>query len=153
LVIEWPGGERSWSRWAADNNLAVEAINEKTAVEPKMPPWDELVLDWSKLGELWPSWQSALRSMRGVYFIFDKSDNKGYVGSASGSENILGRWRQCEETGHGGNKLLRQRDKNNFRFSILELVAPSLPREELIKKEQSWKNRLSTIEPNGLNES
>jgi hypothetical protein len=155
LVIEWSGGrgaERSWSRWASDNDFAVEAINEKTAAEPEMPPWDDLLLDWLKLSELWPSWQSALRSMRGVYFIFDKSDNKGYVGSACGAENILGRWMQYAKTGHGGNKLLRQRDHKNFRFSILELVAPSLPPDELIKKEQSWKRRLSTIAPNGLNE-
>lgn len=153
LVIEWPGGERSWSRWSADNDLAVEAINEKTAIEEPMPTWDELLLNWSKLGELWPSWQTALRSMRGIYFIFDKTDNKGYVGSACGTDNILGRWLQYAKSGHGGNKHLRERDPNNFRFSILELVAPSLPPEELIKKEQGWKHRLSTVHPNGLNES
>lgn len=155
LVIEWTGGrgaERSWSRWAADNNLAVEAINEKTAIEEPMPPWDELLLDWPKLKELWPSWQTALRSMRGIYFIFDKTDNKGYVGSACGADNILGRWLQYAKSGHGGNKHLKERDPNNFRFSILELVAPSLPPEELIKKEQGWKHRLSTVHPNGLNE-
>lgn len=153
LMIDWTGGERSWTRWASENTFAVEAITEKTALEPKMPAWDEILLDWSELRELWPSWRTALSSMRGVYFIFDRTDGKGYVGSAYGAENILGRWTHYAKSGHGGNKLLRQRNPTDFRFSILELVAPSLPPEEVIKREQSWKKRLSTVQPLGLNEN
>ena len=37
-------------------------------------------------------WKSALSQWRGVYFIFDATDGKGYVGSAYGSGNLLGRW-------------------------------------------------------------
>ena len=64
-------------------------------------------------------WKAALSQWRGIYFIFDESDGKGYVGSAYGTENIVGRWLSYAAGGHGGNKELRNRDPARFRFSIL----------------------------------
>ena len=51
------------------------------------------------------------------------------------------------------NKLLRGRDPSNFRFSILQLTAPDLIVDEVIALEQSWKLRLRTATPYGLNEN
>lgn len=91
-----------------------------------MPKRDQLTLTWDELKILPTKWKTALREWRGIYFIFDASDGKGYVGSAYGSDNILGRWRDYAASRHGGNKQLRRRDPGSFRFSILQRVSPDM---------------------------
>jgi hypothetical protein len=55
--------------------------------------------------------------------------------------------------GHGGNVLLRQRDPSNFRFTILQRVSPDMEQDEIVALENSWKKRLHTREPYGLNDN
>ena len=152
LVINWPGLERSWWRWADRNIFAIEAIRESSAFEGVVPPWDELVATWSELKVLPSTWQASLREWRGIYYILDSSDGQGYVGAAYGTENMLGRWLNYGATGDGGNKKLQKRDPNNFQFSILQRVSPDMPPEDFIRLEQTWKTRLHTREF-GLNEN
>ncbi len=152
LILEWPGLERSWYRWAANNVFPVKAILEESALEPKMPSWDKLIVTREELQALLPSWRASLSHWRGIYFIFDVSDGKGYVGSAYGSENLLSRWQYYALTGHGGNKGLRDRAPENLRFSILQRVSPDLAPEDVIQLEASWKERLHT-RAFGLNEN
>ena len=85
--------------------------------------------------------------------IFDASDGKGYVGSAYGEANLYGRWLNYAARGHGGNKLLKERDPRNFRFSILQRVSPDMSAGDLIRLESSWKERLHTRQPFGLNDN
>lgn len=153
LVIGWPPPERSWYRWADRNTFPVLAITEDDALRPPMPDWQDISLPTAQLAILPESWQSALRHWRGVYLITDKSDRRAYVGSAGGSENILQRWQDYGRTGHGGNKHLRSRDPANFTFSILQRTSPDLPLDELVRLEMSWKKRLETRWPDGLNEN
>jgi hypothetical protein len=152
LVISWPGGERSWWRWADRNEFAVDAILPAKALEQSMPLWTQLTLSWAELKTLPAAWRAKLSEWRGIYFILDQSDGRGYVGSAYGSENILGRWLRYADTGHGGNKQLRRRNPTNFRFSILQRVSPDMEAEEVIQIESAWKDRLSTRN-HGLNEN
>lgn len=152
LVLDWPGLERSWFRWAANNSFEVRAVLAESAFEPEMPSWDRLVVSHEQLRALLPSWRDALRQWRGVYYICDLSDGRGYVGSAYGADNLLGRWETYGATGHGGNKRLRDRDPANLRFSILQLTAPDLPTEDVIQIEAKWKERLHT-RAIGLNEN
>ena len=86
-------------------------------------------------------------------FIHDLSDGKSYVGSAYGEENILQRWREYARSGHGGNKHLRGRDATNFRFAILQRLSPDLPDAEVIRAEATWKERLLSRWPSGLNDN
>ena len=116
-----------------------------------MPGWESLSIDWQQLGFLPLSWQSALAQWRGIYLIIDQSDGRQYVGSACGSENILQRWRDYARTGHGGNRDLRARDPRNFVFSILQRVSPDLPETDVISIENTWKARLRSRAPWGLN--
>jgi hypothetical protein len=152
LVIRWPGLERSWWRWADRNSFAIDAICALSAFEQVMPGWDELVVTWSELKVLPTKWQHSLREWRGIYYILDTSDGRGYVGAAYGADNILGRWLNYSLSGHGGNKMLRKRDPNNLRFSILQRVSPDMPSDEVVRLEQTWKTRLHTREF-GLNEN
>ncbi len=144
LVVGWPGLERSWWRWAARNVIPVHAILEEGTLGKQMPPWEVLVLSRDELMLLPSKWQGALAHWRGIYLIVDVSDGKGYVGSAYGTENMLGRWLNYAATGHGGNKGLRGRDSRNLRFSILQRVSPDMDAESVIRLEGAWKDRLHT---------
>ena len=117
-----------------------------------MPPWDELTLTWDELQVLPSKWKAALSEWRGIYFILDESDGRGYVGSAYGGENILGRWLNYASSGHGGNKELRNRDPANFRYSILQRVSPDMEPADIIRLEGTWKDRLHSREF-GMNEN
>lgn len=153
LVIDWPGLERSWYRWANRNVFPVRAITDDSLLTPSMPSWDELALDWRELALLPALWRAKLGEWRGVYLIIDQTDGRQYVGSAYGQDNILQRWRDYARTGHGGNKLLRERDPSTFRFSILQRVSPDMANADIIAIEQSWKRRLRTLAPYGLNDN
>lgn len=153
LILNWSGPERAWYRWADRNQFPVRAVMQESLLLPPMPRWDEIALTWSELAILPQSWATALRHWRGIYLIIDQSDGKKYVGSAYGAENMLQRWHSYSKSGHGGNKLLRSRDPTSFRFSILQRVSPDLPDTDVIELEQSWKHRLQTRSPSGLNEN
>jgi hypothetical protein len=102
-----------------------------------MPEWNEIELTWEELSVLPMRWKSSLSQWRGIYYIFDTSDGKGYVGAAYGENNLLGRWQNYAAHGHGGNSLLRQRDPRNFRFTILQRVSPDLDARDVICLEGS----------------
>jgi hypothetical protein len=144
LIAVWPGLERSWWRWAGRNSFLIDAILPESAFVAALPDWNEIVLSWEELKVLPTPWKAKLNDWRGIYFILDQSDGKGYVGSAYGSENILGRWSGYAAGGHGGNSELRKRDPKDFRFSILERVAPDMAAADVIRIEDSWKRRLHT---------
>ncbi|KAA0678203.1 GIY-YIG nuclease family protein [Azospirillum brasilense] len=153
LIIDWPPPERSWWRRAHQNEMPVHAILEDSALERGMPHWTELVLSWDELNVLPRRWRETLSQWRGIYFIRDRSDGKAYVGSAAGADNLFGRWKNYAETGHGGNKLLRKRDPQNFVFSVLQRTSPDMTIEEIVQLEAGWKVRLGTHALDGLNDN
>jgi hypothetical protein len=152
LVFNWPPPERSWWRWSDKNLITVSVLHPQSILDAEMPRWDNRKFTRDELKVLPSKWKAALSQWRGVYFIFDESDGKGYVGSAYGTDNILGRWLSYAARGHGGNKELRLRDPTKFRFSILQRVSPDMEPAEVIGLESSWKDRLHTREF-GMNEN
>ena len=156
LIVDWPPPDRSWWRRAHKNNFSVVAILEDSALIPAVPKgkeWKNMVFKRAELDILPMTLKSALSQWRGIYYIFDTSDGKGYVGSAYGDDNLLGRWMNYAASGHGGNALLRKRDPEGFRFSILERSSPDMETNDVIQLENTWKNRLHTRSPYGLNEN
>jgi hypothetical protein len=146
LIVCWPGQELSWWRWADRNEFRVHAITEDSILVREMPKWDRLTLSWNELEALPKKWCETLSHWRGIYLILDVSDGKGYVGAAYGQDNLLGRWRSYAHSGHGGNKELRNRRPQDFRFSILQIVAHDMEFDEVQSLEASWKDRLHTRE-------
>ncbi|MEQ1713010.1 MAG: GIY-YIG nuclease family protein, partial [Hyphomicrobium sp.] len=146
LVVNWPPSERSWWRWSARNDIGVASIHEHDVLAAVMPEWQRLVLSWTELAVLPRRWRAALAEWRGIYLIFDTRDGKAYVGSASGNDNILGRWQVYATSGHGGNVELKGRDPAGFRFSILERVSPDMAAADVVALEATWKERLHTRE-------
>lgn len=95
------------------------------------------------------SWRSALANVKGVYLIVDAKTGRMYVGSATGNKGIWQRWCGYIETGHGGNKelkaLLKKRGPHyvrNFRFTVLEIADFHATDNDIIVREQHWKNAL-----------
>lgn len=153
LVVKWPPPERVWYRKSANNVMPVVAIHEVSVLAPPMPDWQDISLSWRELATLPRAWREALAHWRGIYFIQDETDGRSYVGSAYGADNLLGRWLNYATTGHGGNKMLKKRTPGSFRFSILQRLSPDADPEDVVRIESSWKSRLRTRSPHGLNEN
>jgi len=151
LVVKWPRG-RLWWRWARNNDFPIHAIHEESLLDAEMPPWNRLSLTTEELRLLPTKWKTVLSQWRGIYYVFDVKVEKGYVGSAYGKENILGRWLGYAASGHCGNKKLKQRNPKDFRFTILQRTSPDMEQAEVVQLEESWKIRLHTRE-HGLNDN
>jgi GIY-YIG catalytic domain len=149
LEINWPPPEISWYRVAKSRtNFPVRAIHDESIFNHEMKPWRQLSFTCDELECLSPSWESELKQWRGIYFIFDVKENKGYVGYAM---SIFDRWR--DHVAHQGDaKKLKQCDPKNFRFTILERTSPDLDESELCRLESTWKDRLHTRKY-GLNDN
>ncbi len=150
LSVRW--SVRTWVCWAHRNVFEIKPLPVAEAIRVDMPDWDELDLTWGELKNLPPSWRARLGEWRGIYCIFDTAIKQAYVGAAYGKDNLLGRWLNYAKVGHGGNKLLRGRKPDHFRFSILQRVSPDMEPGEMQVLEASWKRRLHTREY-GLNEN
>lgn len=153
LVIRWPGLERSWYRWADRNRFEVEGIALESQFIQEVPAWDQFTPTIAELKVMPRRWLDALRHWRGIYLITDLLDHRQYGGSAGGQENLLQRWLEYAKIGHGGNKHLRGRDSAKFRFSILQRLSPDDDQRTVVAAETSWKERLQTRWPDGLNEN
>ena len=97
------------------------------------------------------SWKTALSNVAGIYLIADTMTGKQYVGSAYGDAGIWQRWCAYADTGHGGNKELRNllRDKGdnyalNFLFTILEVIDLNASMDYVTTRECHWKDALLT---------
>jgi hypothetical protein len=119
----------STTAFSRSRNLAKGPLARRTE--------DELDFTWNQLSVLPKRWKTKLSEWRRIYYIFDRSDGEGCVGSAYGSEDLLGRWRNYANSGHGGNRFLRERNAQNFHFTILELAAPTMDADEVIRRENT----------------
>jgi hypothetical protein len=152
LVIEWPRPAIAWSRWANKREFPIHAILEDSVLHKVMPDWKDCIWSWTQLGILPAAWRDKLSEWRGIYYIYDCSDGKAYVGAAYGKDNIFGRWwEHYKALGQGDSVHLRERSPENFRFSILERVSQDMEADKVIALETTWKKRLHTQWPSGLN--
>lgn len=152
LVVGWSEG-RTYARRPRPGVFGVLAVHEEDQLSAAVPDPLTLTVDWADFCRLPTSWWRALAQWRGVYYIRHRPSGKGYVGAAYATENIANRWQRYAENGHGGNRLLRPLDPNDFVFSIIQLVSPLADPNEVLKLEASWKRRLHTRSPEGLNDN
>jgi len=146
LIIDWG---RSTISWVQKRNKNILEIKGKNYLGDFIS-YDSVQLNYYDLKKLSggaksnTTWMNALSSVNGIYLIRDKSSGKLYVGSAYGEDGIYGRWLHYAHSGDGGNKELKGLDPNQFEFSILEIIPPTSSPEEVIHRENRWKEKLGT---------
>lgn len=101
-----------------------------------------------------PGWKNSLSLVKGVYVITDISTGKLYIGSATGTDGIWGRWSAYANMKDltGGNKdfkkLVNDFGKEyivkNFKYSILEIFDTKTKQEYIIDRENYWKKVFET---------
>ena len=157
LLIVWPEG-RLHHRWLLEKPAAQPRAIPVHAIMPAgfagvFPGFSNLVLSHERLAELekvgdgGSGWIAALQSTKGVYLITHIPTGDLYVGSATGTEGIWGRWRSYARTVHGGNKVLVQKAqddgfKRDLQFSILETMSNLANDEAGRAAEKLWKKKL-----------
>ena len=73
-----------------------------------------------------------------------------YVGSATGVDGFIGRWRQYLANGHGGNVLLRAAGHQDYAMAFLEVASPDMSIGDILSREAFWKINLGA-RAHGLN--
>ncbi|WP_066721967.1 GIY-YIG nuclease family protein [Sphingomonas pituitosa] len=149
IFIDWGPGTRTWAQKAADQPKPIVEIT-RVFKEEEFPGYTRFIARLSGLGALPPSWLTALRAAKGVYLLTCPDTKEQYVGSAYGEDGFLGRWLAYARDGHGGNVVLKSRDRSDYQVSILEVCGSAASPEEVIGVEGLWKAKLQTREM-GLN--
>lgn len=161
LLIDWGKSTRMWHQKGTTEKpiIAIQTVNKQP-----FPGYEKIVLSFDQLETVventidYELWQTALSSVKGVYLIADRETGKQYVGSAYGSDGLLGRWRCYVDSYHGNNKQMielidaKPEQYKHFQFSILQLIEKTATADEVISIENLWKKKLLSIEY-GLNEN
>ena len=154
LVIDWGGSTVSWVQSKNKPVIEIKPPNSLGEFES----YDAIQLSYfdlqllCKRADYNPTWVNALSAVNGIYLISDQKAEKQYVGSAYGRGGIFSRWTQYARNGHGGNKLLKSINPKNFAFSILEICPKTMSADDVIARENRWKEKLGT-RAFGLNEN
>ena len=135
---------QSYVRLADQYDAEVLEISRKPQFVAPAPDWREFILTAAEVRAIPRDWAAQLKGWRGVYLITDESDGARYVGSAYGSDNLLGRWSAHVAGDHGVTKQLGLRKTDLFRFSILQLLTHDAEKTDVIKAEHGWMDRLDT---------
>lgn len=161
LVIDWGASPRAWHQWLKAREI-VEILPRGYIGE--FPGYLELALTYSQLKEMVENsnsnnvWHQKLSVVGAIYLVLDTNTGKQYIGSASGLEGIIGRWRNYVANGHGGNKHLKELVSgdetyvHNFRYSILQTLPRTMTKKEITGYESMYKEKLGS-RAFGLNEN
>jgi hypothetical protein len=138
LTIEWGGGHRAWVQLAHRREKSVLEIRKERREDP-FPGFGRFCWDIDSIAAVPATWQSVLKSVKGVYLLVCKDTGKQYVGSAKGEDNLWSRFLDYKSTGHGGNVELKARGRKPYQVTVLEIVNSD---EGIEKAESAWKTRL-----------
>lgn len=150
LVIDWSGGERAWVQYAGRRDKAIVELRREVE-DPQFPGFGRFHCALSELDALPKAWQEPLRATRGVYLLVHRTSGAQYVGSATGADGFLGRWRGYGD-GHGGNLAMRElgHAADNYDVRILETAGSGATDIDIYGLESHWKDTLGS-RAQGLN--
>ena len=138
------------------DSISVNQIFEYKYTGEVFPGYDNINHDFITLENIFKlgksDWKTALENVKGVYLLTDKETGKSYIGSAYGDAGIWSRWSSYINTFHGWNDqmvlLVNKKGKKyireNFKFSILEIHGMFVSDEQIIERENYWKEKLMT---------
>lgn len=149
-----------------DKLEVIEVWNpDKTLDDKTFPGYKNVSVSYRKLKKKLesPEWRTALSCRKGVYLITDQRTGKLYVGSAYGTNGILGRWETYVKSGYDKHEVENGKYPNkklqelvtekglsyiqdNFQYSILETFTDDVSDEYIIGRESWWKEALHSRE-------
>jgi len=144
MFINWGAAALAWVQHAKRNDKPVIEVRPAFR-EEDFPGFLNFIQPLSKLGKLPKSWETALRSCRGVYLLTCPKTKEQYVGSASGEDGFWGRWQSYLQTGHGGNVGLKSRDPSDYQVSVLEVAGTSATEKDILAMEGLWQSKLQSM--------
>lgn len=162
IKISKPIGQSNYNR--TYNNLRNKLLPEVYEITPDVklgsfPGYQNINLTHKELNRILsqeePSWKKALSHVKGVYLIFDESNGKIYVGSASGNtDGIWQRWSSYADFKNptGGNTkfvdivttLGKDHIVKNFRYIVLEIYDMRTKFEIVRERESFWQRAFQT---------
>lgn len=144
IIIDWGGGERAWVQYADRRDKQIVEVRRR-AEEPQFPGFARFGCALHEVDSLPATWHEALRATRGVYLLIHRSSGAQYVGSATGGDGFLGRWRGYSD-GHGGNIALRELayPADDYDVRILETAGSGATVEDVCDLESRWKDKLGS---------
>lgn len=148
LLINWGPGARAWSQWAHKRPKAIMELRLQ-AHEPPFPGFSRFISRISAIPQYPQAWIAALEGVRGIYLLVTDQGVQ-YVGSATGADGFIGRWRTYLANGHGGNVLLRAGGHRDYLVTILEIASPDMSPRDILLREAFWKDKLGA-RAHGLN--
>ena len=148
ILVNWGAGTRAWSQWAHSKPKDIVELRLR-AQAPPFPGFSAFRAQISEIPTFPVSWVGALEGVRGVYLLVT-AHGEQYVGSASGADGFMGRWRGYLANGHGGNVLLRAAGHRDYTVSILEVASPDMAMGDILVREAFWKDKLGA-RAHGLN--
>lgn len=148
LLINWGTGGRAWFQWADGRPKAILELRLQ-AQEPPFPGFSGFISRISEIPRFPQAWIGALEGVRGVYLLVTDQGEQ-YVGSATGTDGFMGRWRSYLANGHGGNVLLRRAGYRDYEITILEIASPDMSPNDIVAREAFWKTKLGA-RAHGLN--
>ena len=163
LIIEWGKSARLWhQKLLPERDKEVLGIKTKGESLKVFEDYLDFTLTYEKLSYIVNNsdsnyeWRARLSAVAGVYLILDSKTGQQYIGSAYGSKGMWGRWEEYATNGHGNNKTLvsilneNSKRKDDFVFSILQILPKSWAKEKVIKIEHKYMFKLGT-KVTGLN--
>ncbi|PEC51055.1 excinuclease ABC subunit C [Bacillus sp. AFS077874] len=155
LIINWSGGAINWIQWLDTRNKEVVQILPKGYVS-HFPGYSNFILTYEELKKIinnpdaHKEWHNMLAAISGIYVIVDTSNGKQYIGSASGNEGVLGRFKEYAKSPDGGNIELQKLIENDpmkvkfLHYTLLETLPRTLPRKEVLAREELYKQKLGS---------
>lgn len=151
LFIDWGAGHLAWVQHAAKRNKIITELREKYK-EPVFPGFLKFIQPLSKINSIPSTWKMMLKSVKGVYLLTCPKTKELYIGSATGENGFWQRWEDYIATGHGGNKVLKERGESDYQISILEVAGTSATTRDILCIEGLWQRKLQSNKM-GLNDN
>jgi hypothetical protein len=160
VVIEWGRAAQAWHQHT--RNKIVTQILPKGHLLRLFKDYLDFTLTHEELRYLFEhqeanrEWRARLSAVAGVYLILASTNGRQYVGSATGTEGLWGRWAAYAADGHGENLLLRDlvvtdsAYPNSFTYSLLQILPKTTTLAETLEWERLYKQKLGSM-ATGLN--
>ncbi len=156
-ILKWSG--RLFHQYYDNDKIVVRIDDGIEAAEglPIFKSYSDVLLSYDELKKICNleprEWKQALSSVNCIYMIVDRKNGKQYIGkTADKKEGIWHRWEEYAQTGHGGDKDLKQlldQDPSyakNFQWIILEILNLNVTARESDQRETFYKQKFLTRE-------